>query len=137
MEQPDLSKTMVGEIVTPEGVIHSCQASMIIVPGEHGQFGVLPHHSPIIAMMQPGIATFYEHTVSTTYFIFDGFAEITTDRCVLLAEKAIPIEKVTSELVDEKHRNIQEMITSLGYTKESPEVKKELRIADAMSHVIE
>lgn len=137
MHQAEQNKSLFAEIVTPEGVLHSCESSMVIVPGAHGEFGVLPMHSPVIAMMQPGVATIHtKEGEQTKFFIFQGFAEVTGDRCVLLAEKAVPLKEVTSDLVDQRYRNIQYMIAQQDLTKESPEVKKELLITDAMAQIL-
>ena len=42
------------DIVTPEGVVYCGAANMVIAPGVEGQLGILPHHAPLMTMLQPG-----------------------------------------------------------------------------------
>lgn len=42
------------EIVTPERVTYSDDVDLVVAPGIVGQLGILPHHAPLMTMLQPG-----------------------------------------------------------------------------------
>src|SRR5258708_2822390 len=78
------------ELVTPERLVLSTDVEMVVVPGTEGNFGVLPGHSPLISTIRPGMIEIYENRVVTErIFIVSGIAEVTPERCTVLAEEAM------------------------------------------------
>jgi F-type H+-transporting ATPase subunit epsilon len=79
------------ELVTPERLIVSTEVEMVVVPGTEGNFGVLPGHSPLISTTRPGNIDIYETrpTISNRIFVVSGIAEVTPERCTVLAEEAM------------------------------------------------
>jgi F-type H+-transporting ATPase subunit epsilon len=79
------------ELVTPERLILSTEVEMVVVPGTEGNFGVLPGHAPLISTIRPGNIEIYETrpTVSERIFVVSGIAEVTPERCTVLAEEAM------------------------------------------------
>lgn len=79
------------ELVTPERLVLSAEVEMVVVPGTEGNFGVLPGHSPLISTIRPGMIEIYETrpTVSERIFVVSGIAEVTPERCTVLAEEAM------------------------------------------------
>ena len=45
------------DLVSPEKMVFSGEVEQVDVPGAEGDFGVLAHHAPLIAMLKPGILT--------------------------------------------------------------------------------
>jgi F-type H+-transporting ATPase subunit epsilon len=83
------------ELVTPERMVLSEDASQVVVPGVEGEFTVLSGHAPVIAALRPGVvnATLADDR-SMRVFVKGGFAEVDADRLVVLAERAIDIADV-------------------------------------------
>jgi len=79
------------ELVTPERLVLSTEVEMVVVPGSEGNFGVLPGHSPLISTIRPGMIEIYDTrpTVSERIFVVSGIAEVTPERCTVLAEEAM------------------------------------------------
>jgi F-type H+-transporting ATPase subunit epsilon len=78
------------ELVTPERLVLSTMVEMVVVPGTEGNFGVLPGHAPLISTIRPGMIEIYENRVVTErIFIVSGIAEVTPERCTVLAEEAM------------------------------------------------
>jgi F-type H+-transporting ATPase subunit epsilon len=79
------------ELVTPERLVVSEMVEMVVVPGTEGNFGVLPGHSPLISTIRPGMIEIYETrpTISERIFVVSGIAEVTPERCTVLAEEAM------------------------------------------------
>jgi F-type H+-transporting ATPase subunit epsilon len=80
------------ELVTPERMVLSEDASQVVVPGLEGAFTVLSGHAPVIAALRPGVidATLADDR-SVRVFVKGGFAEVDADRLVVLAEHAIDV----------------------------------------------
>ncbi len=83
------------EIVSPEKLLLSRDVEMVVIPASEGDMGVLPNHSPMIVLLRGGTVAIYEGgKVTDTLFVSGGFAEVTPERCTVLADEAVP----TSEL---------------------------------------
>ena len=83
------------ELVTPEQLLVSRDVDMVVVPGTEGNFGVLPGHSPLISTIRPGTIDIYEgNTIAERIFIAGGLAEVTPERCTVLADEAMPPESL-------------------------------------------
>ena len=102
-----MAETTLFELVSPERLIMSKDVSMVVVPGSEGLFGVLPRHTSMLSALAPGVVDIYEDEVITErLFVVNGFAEVTADRCTVLAEDVIPIEDLKPDELEEK---IEEM----------------------------
>ncbi len=83
------------ELVSPERLVVSMPVDMVVVPGGDGDFGVLPGHAPLIASVRPGVIEIYEgRQVSDRIFVSGGFAEVTSERCTVLAEAAMRVADI-------------------------------------------
>jgi F-type H+-transporting ATPase subunit epsilon len=77
------------EIVTPEKIVVSEDAQIVMAPGVLGEFGVLIGHTPFLTALKAGAVRYTdaqgsEHLV----FVSGGFAEALPDRVTILAESA-------------------------------------------------
>ena len=83
------------ELVSPEKLLLSREVDMVVIPGAEGDMGVLPQHSPAITTLRPGTIVIYESGAMTDrIFIAGGFAEVSDNRCTVLAEEAMPVEDI-------------------------------------------
>ena len=83
------------ELVSPERLVVSMPVDMVVVPGGEGDFGVLPGHAPLISTVRPGVIEIYEgREVSDRIFVAGGFAEVTNERCTVLAEAAMRVADI-------------------------------------------
>jgi len=83
------------ELVSPERVLVSEEAKMVVVPGAAGDFGVLPKHSPLLSSIRPGVVTITAADGSVRkIFVAGGFADVNPDICSVLAEEAIAVEEL-------------------------------------------
>src|SRR5262245_51397604 len=81
------------ELVTPERMVLSQDATQVVVPGMEGEFTVLAGHAPVISALRPGVvdATLGDAR-RVRVFVKGGFAEADADRLVVLAERAMDVE---------------------------------------------
>ena len=79
------------EIVSPEKLLLSRDVEMVVIPASEGEMGVLPNHAPMIVLLRGGTIAIYEGgKVTDRLFVSGGFAEITPERCTVLADEAVP-----------------------------------------------
>jgi F-type H+-transporting ATPase subunit epsilon len=84
------------EIVSPEKLLLSRSVDMVVIPASEGDMGVLGGHSPMIVMLRGGTISLYEgDQVTEKLFVSGGFAEVTTERCTVLATEVMPLAEVS------------------------------------------
>ena len=83
------------ELVSPAKLLVSEPVEMVVIPGAEGDIGVLPGHSPLIATVRPGIIDIHDGgKVRDRIFVGGGFAEVSPNRCTVLAEEATPVDEI-------------------------------------------
>ena len=81
-------KELLLEVVTPDRLVLSTEADVVVLPGVEGQFGVLPGHIPFLSALQIG-EMYYRKGGQTEYLaISGGFAEVTGTKVTIVAEAA-------------------------------------------------
>jgi len=74
------------EIVSPEKLLLSRNADMVVIPASEGEIGVLQGMAPMIVALGAGLIRVYEgDKIVQKFAVSGGFAEITPDRCTVLA----------------------------------------------------
>ena len=89
------------ELVSPEKLLLSEQVALVVIPGSEGNFGVLPGHAPLISLIRPGMIEVYENrAVTQRFFVVGGIAEVTPERCTVLADEALAPEALDRAALD-------------------------------------
>src|SRR5687767_4782785 len=80
-------------IVTRERKIVETQVDEVILPGYDGELGILPGHTPLLALLKIGELRYRTGNVVNRLVISWGFAEVLPDRVIVLAERGfLPTE---------------------------------------------
>ena len=96
------------EIVSPERLLLSKQADMAVVPSIEGDLAAMEEHAPMIVLLRGGLVTLYEGDKETDrLYVAGGFAEITGDRCTVLADEAIPPNEIDRADADRRLQEAQ------------------------------
>ena len=89
------------ELVSPEKLLMSTQASMVVIPGTEGDFGILAGHTDIISNIRVGIVDVYtDEIIDKRVFVSGGVAEVSEDRCTILADEAIVLEEMDKKTAE-------------------------------------
>ena len=89
-----MEKTFLFELITPNKNLISGEFDMVVVPGEEGDFGVLPHHSNLISQIRPGVLNTYKNDkIEKSFFLYSGFAEVSNNKLIVLSETAFDINE--------------------------------------------
>jgi F-type H+-transporting ATPase subunit epsilon len=81
------------DLVSPEKLVFSGEVEQVDIPGAEGDFGVLAHHAPLIAMLKPGILTIRGAGEAKRIVVGGGFAEVNEEGLTVLADIAVPVEE--------------------------------------------
>src|ERR1700736_6199000 len=101
------------ELVSPEKLLVSEPVDMVVVPGGEGNFGVLPGHSLLISTVRPGIIDVYEAgKISERIFVSGGFAEVTPERCTVLADEAVPLSSLDAGAIEANRRELDAAVAN-------------------------
>lgn len=76
------------EIITPDRVFYTGEATMIEFNTTEGEIGVYPNHIALTTVIAPGIVTISTEEEQVKAAVHAGFAEILPDKVTLLAEIA-------------------------------------------------
>jgi F-type H+-transporting ATPase subunit epsilon len=81
-------KELLLEVVTPDRMVLSTEADVVVCPGVEGQFGVLVNHIPFLSALDIG-EMYYRKGGQTEYLaVSGGFAEVTGSKVTIVAESA-------------------------------------------------
>jgi F-type H+-transporting ATPase subunit epsilon len=86
------------EIVSPMRLVLSRPVDMVVMPGYEGDLAAMENHAPMITLLRGGVIALYDGAnVVSRYFVGGGFAEITPERCTILADDIVPVEELSAE----------------------------------------
>ena len=121
------------ELVSPERLVLSEAVDMVVVPGAEGNFGALPRHSPLISALRPGIIDVYQDkAITDRIFVAGGFAEVTPERCTVLAEQAVRVKDIDRAAVERNLKDLREDETDAKTDQARQDVRACIPIAEAM-----
>ena len=85
-----MSNTIRVDVVSAEESIFSGEAKFVVLPGEAGELGIYPRHTPLITRIKPG-AVRIEKADGTEEFVFvaGGLLEVQPNRVTVLSDTAI------------------------------------------------
>src|ERR1700751_5454832 len=104
------------ELVSPEKLLLSEAVAMVVVPGGEGNFGVLPGHALLISTVRPGVIDVYaeeQSQVSERIFVSGGFAEVTPERCTVLADEALPLSALDRADLEQQQKMLEATMASI------------------------
>jgi F-type H+-transporting ATPase subunit epsilon len=102
------------EIVTAERLIFSEDVNMVIAPGVQGYLGILPHHAPLMTMLQPGELRVKKEGEEISLVVSGGFLEVRPDKIVVLADAAERAEEIDITRAEAAKKRAEERLKDLG-----------------------
>ena len=79
------------DVVSAEGSIFSGEAKFVVLPGEMGELGIYPRHTPLITRIKPGAVRIVRADNDEEEFVFvaGGILEVQPGTVTVLADTAI------------------------------------------------
>lgn len=128
-----MTETVEFELVSPERLLLSAPVEMVVVPGAEGDFGVLYGHTPMITGVRTGvIVTYDEGRADKRIFVAGGFAEVTSERCTVLAEEAVPLDDAARATAQERIKAAEDELSVADTDDEREAAQAKLDVAKAL-----
>ena len=99
------------DIVTAEREVYSDDVDLVVAPGVDGQLGILPHHTPLMTMLQMGELRVRKGDEEFSLAICGGFLEVRPDRVIILADAAERVEEIDVARAEEAKRRAEEQLS--------------------------
>jgi F-type H+-transporting ATPase subunit epsilon len=96
------------DFVTPEQIIYSDFVNNVSAPGVDGEMGILPHHSPLITLLQPGVLRIRKGSEEIGIAVGGGFLDVRRDSVIILADAAERDESIDAQKAAEAIQRAQQ-----------------------------
>src|SRR6476469_3819730 len=92
--------TLTFELVSPERVLFSGAVDAVVLPASEGDMTVLPGHAPMMTALKTGFLVITDKPGNgRRVLVRGGFADINQNGLTVLAERALPEEEITQEVL--------------------------------------
>jgi F-type H+-transporting ATPase subunit epsilon len=89
------------ELVSPERVLFSGDVDAVVLPATEGDMTVLAGHSPVMTALKTGFLVITSTPGNgRRVLVRGGFADVNQNGLTVLAERALPAEELTQEILD-------------------------------------
>ena len=118
------------DVVSAEESIFSGEATLVSLPGEVGELGILPRHTPLITRIKPGAVRIQRADNNEEEFVFvaGGILEVQPNCVTVLADTAIRGKDLDEAKANEAKRLAEEAVQN---------AKGDLDLAAAQNELIE
>jgi F-type H+-transporting ATPase subunit epsilon len=98
------------QIVSAERLLVNEVVDEVEIPGSEGYFGVLPGHTPLLAMLGAG-ELWYRKGQEKHYFVIAlGFAEVQPDRVTILSQVAERVDEIDLARAEASKKRAEERL---------------------------
>ncbi|HPK32369.1 F0F1 ATP synthase subunit epsilon [Ottowia sp.] len=106
-----MANTIHVDVVSAEESIYSGEATFVALPGEAGELGIYPRHTPLITRIKPGSVR-VETAGGGEEFIFvaGGILEVQPNRVTVLSDTAIRGKDLDEEKANAAKREAEEAL---------------------------
>ena len=85
-------ETLKLEVITPSGAIYDGLALSVTLPGDEGEFGVLPHHATLTTLLKAGVIDIEKEDKSVESVVVNwGVVQVDEEKVVVLVDGAVAI----------------------------------------------
>jgi F-type H+-transporting ATPase subunit epsilon len=81
-------------VVTPDGAAFEGEATMVVVPGDAGEIGVLARHAPLVALLRAGEIRVKAGGEWTSFASGPGYFKVQKDRAIALVDDAVRADEI-------------------------------------------
>ena len=125
------------EIVTAERMVFSDEVTALVAWGVEGQLGILPHHAPLMTMLQPGDLLMRKDKEEEYLAITGGFLEVRPDKVIILADACERADEIDIARAEEAKRRAQETLKTMPLDRDAAVAEAALRRSLARLKVAE
>ncbi len=126
-------KTLKVDVVSPEEEIFSGVAEFVALPGEVGELGIFPLHTPLLTRIRPGAVRIKlaGRDEEELVFVAGGIVDVHPDGVTVLADTAIRGRDLDEARANEARKRAEEMLNNSTAQFDYAKAQSELAIAIA------
>ena len=118
------------EIVTAERLVFSDDnVDMVVAPSVDVEVGILPHHAPLLTLLQIGELRVKKGADEQSIVIAGGFLEVLNNRVTILADVAERAEEIDAAAAQEARRRAEDALANRGATSDLANAEAAMRLA--------
>ena len=103
------------EVLTPEGEVFNDEVEMVSTRTAVGSIGVLAHHQPLLAMLDPAELRLYKTESEVVCFAqAEGYMQIADNRALLLVQEAFPPDQLDAGQLRDRLQEAERQLDSTG-----------------------
>ncbi|MGI8864341.1 MAG: ATP synthase F1 subunit epsilon [Solirubrobacteraceae bacterium] len=103
------------EVLTPEGEVFNDEVEMVSTRTAVGSIGVLAHHTPLLAMLDPTELRLYKSDSDVVSFAqAEGYMQVANNRVLVLVEEAHPNDELDAGDLRERLQQAERELESAG-----------------------
>ncbi len=121
--------TMSFLLVTPERTIVNEEVEEVLARGIEGDFGVLPHHMPLVTPLPVGELQYRKGGQWQVLALGGGFMEVLPDKVTVVADVAERSEEIDQQRAEEARRRAEAALTEAAAGEAQAEAQAELQRA--------
>jgi len=99
------------DVVTAERLVYSDEVDIVVIPGLEGEMAVLPHHAPLMSMLQPGELRARKGNEEFSLVVTGGFVEVRPDRVTILADAAEHAQEIDIARAEAAKKRAEERLS--------------------------
>ena len=99
------------DIVSQDRIVFEGDADIVILPGYEGEMGILPNHSPVLTVLQPGVITVRDSSGEHYFTVSGGIAEVQPEQVTVLADAAEDVEEIDLQRAEAAKKRAEEMLS--------------------------
>ena len=128
-----MTNTLQVDVVSAEEQIFSGMAEFVVLPGEVGELGVYPRHTPLITRIKPGTVRIRvpDQAEEELIFVAGGILEVQPSLVTVLADTAIRGHDLDEAKALEAQQRAEEAKRSARSAQEIATVESELAVVAA------
>ena len=100
------------DIVSAERHVSSDQVDLLVAPGVEGEMAILPSHSPLLTVLNPGEIRVVKDGEDSFIAVSGGFMEVMPEKVTILADTAERLDEIDIERAEAALKAAQERIAS-------------------------
>jgi F-type H+-transporting ATPase subunit epsilon len=129
---PDPTHTIHVDVVSAEESIFSGEARFVALPGEAGELGIYPRHTPLITRVKPGSVRIETADGGEEFiFVAGGILEVQPNRVTVLSDTAIRGKDLDEEKAKEAQQAAEEALRNAKSEIDIARAQSELAVAAA------
>jgi F-type H+-transporting ATPase subunit epsilon len=128
-----MTSTIHVDVVSSEAELFSGEAEFVVAPGESGELGIYPRHTPLLTRLKPGSVRLRVagRNEEELIYVSGGMLEVQPDRITILSDTAIRGQDLDESRALEAMRAAEEALTNRTSKIEYAEAQRELAQAVA------